>query len=165
MPDSEIRIQFRKFISKLETHVAQLSEEDLSSIELIKVFLETERKLYVNIEMVMHVICVAAASMSVESVIESMVSIYENRNNKFRPISEERAVLEMNAINGPELTHADGIIQASMTEYWKNSGRRKGDHETKNWHFVRKSQNIKDFCSSKVIHRMSSAKPNLPFMT
>ena len=166
VPDSEIRIQFRKFISKLETHVAQLSEEDLSSIELIKVFLETERKLYVDIEMVMHVICVAAASMSVESVIESMVSIYENRNNKFRPISEERAVLEINiGINGPELTHADGIIQASMTEYWKNSGRRKGDHETKNWHFVRKSQNIKEFCSSKVIHRMSSAKPNLPFMT
>ena len=93
-----------------------------------------------------------------------MVSIYENRNNKFRPISEERAVLEMNiAINGPELTHADGIIQASMTEYWKNSGRRKG--ETKDWHFVHKSQNIKDFCSSKVIDRMSSAKPNLPFMT
>ena len=70
VPDSEIRIQFRNFIRKLETHVAQLSEEDLSSIELIKVFLATERKLYVDIEMVMHVICVAAASMSVESVIE-----------------------------------------------------------------------------------------------
>ena len=42
-------------------HVVQLSKEDISSIELIKVFLETERKLYVDIEMVMHVICVAAA--------------------------------------------------------------------------------------------------------
>ncbi|CAB3980645.1 LIGHT-DEPENDENT SHORT HYPOCOTYLS 6 [Paramuricea clavata] len=110
VPDSEIRIQFREFIRRLERHVAQLNKEDLCSIKLIKVFLETERKLYV--EMVMHVICVAAASMSVESVIESMVSIYENRNNKFRPISEERAVLEMNiAINGPELPHADSIIQ------------------------------------------------------
>jgi hypothetical protein len=93
-----------------------------------------------------------------------MVSIYENRNNKFRPISEERAVLEMNiAINCPELAHADGIIQASMAEYWKNSGKRKS--ETRDWHFVRKSQNIKDFFSSKVIDQMSSAKPNLPFMT
>jgi hypothetical protein len=98
------------------------------SIELIKIFLESERNLYLDIEMIMHVICIAAASMSVESVIESMVSIYENRNNKFRPISEERAVLEMNiAINGPELAHADGIIQASMAEYWKNSGKQKSE--------------------------------------
>ena len=162
VPDSEIRIQFREFIRRLERHVAQLNEEDLCSIKLIKVFLETERKLYVDIEMVMHVICVAAASMSAESVIESMVSIYENRNNNFRPISEERAVLEMNiAINGPELPHADSIIQESMTEYWKNSGKRK----TGDWHFVRKSQNIRDFAVSKVVDRMSSAKPNLPFMT
>jgi hypothetical protein len=48
----------------------------------------------------MHVICVAAARMRVESVRELIISIYENRNNKFRPISEERVVLEMNiAIN------------------------------------------------------------------
>ncbi|CAB4009083.1 Hypothetical predicted protein [Paramuricea clavata] len=54
VPDSEIRIQFREFIRRLD--VAQLNEEDLCSIKLIKVFLETERKLYVDIEMVMHVI-------------------------------------------------------------------------------------------------------------
>ena len=175
VPDSEIRIQFRKFIRRLkthvvqlskedQTHVVQLSEEDLSSIELIKIFLESERKLYLDIEMIMHVICVADERMSVKSVIESMVSIYENRNNKFQPISEERAVLEMNiAINCPELAHADGIIQASMAEYWKNSGKWKS--ETRDLHFVLKSQNIKDFSSSKVIDQMSSAKPNLPFMT
>jgi hypothetical protein len=65
------------------------------------------------------------------------------------------------AINGPELPHADSIIQESMTEYWKNSGKRKiGD-----WHFVRKLQNRRDFAVSKVVDRMSSAKPNLPFMT
>ncbi len=123
VPDSEIRIQFREFIRRLERHVQPLSKKELCSIELIKVFLMSERKLYVDIEMVIHIICVAAASMSVESVIGSMVSIYENRNNKFRPILEERAVLEMNiAINGPDLAHCDSVIQLSMTEYWKNSG-------------------------------------------
>ena len=64
--------------------------------------------------------------MFIESVIESMVSIYENRNNKFRPIAEQRAVLEMNiAMNGPKLTHADGIIQASdriLEKFWKMQG-------------------------------------------
>ena len=45
VPDSKIRIQFWEFIRRL-----QLNEEDLCSIELIKVFLETERKLYVDIE-------------------------------------------------------------------------------------------------------------------
>ena len=90
-------------IRRLERCVSPLDKE-LSSIELTEVFLEGERRLYIDIEMVMHAICVAAASMSIESVIESMVSVYENRNNKFRPISEENAELEMIiAINGPDL--------------------------------------------------------------
>ena len=98
--------------------------------------------------MVMHVICVAAARMWVESVRELIISIYENRNNKFRPISEERAVLEMN-------------IAINVAKYWNNSGKQK----TGDWRFDRKSQNMRDFAALKVINRMSSAKLNLQFMT
>ena len=87
-------------------------------------------------------------------MIESMVSIYENRNNKFRPISEERAVLEMNIANGPDLAHCASVIQLSMTDYWKNSGK----SHSEDWHFVRRAQNIRNFTVSKVIDRMKEAR-------
>ena len=64
--DTKIRIQFWEFIRRLERHVAPLDKKELSITELIKVFLESERRLYVDIEVVMHAICVAATSMSVE---------------------------------------------------------------------------------------------------
>lgn len=121
-----------------------LVRHTVCSIELIKVFLMNERKLYVDIEIAIHVICVTAASMSVESVIESMVSIYKNRNNKF-PISEEWAGEMSIDINAPDLAHFDSLIQLSMTEYWRNSGK----NHNEDWHFVRRAQNIGNFSLSK----------------
>ena len=64
--------------------------------DLIKVCLNSKNKMFKDIEIIIHAVCVAAASRFAESVIESMVSIYEVRNNKLRPISEEQAqILKM----------------------------------------------------------------------
>ena len=118
--------------------------------------------MFKEIEIIIHAICVAATSMSVESVIESMVSMYEVRNNKHRPISEERAELEMMiAVNGPNIEHADSVIDKSMRQYWKESG----EGNKTDWHFVRRSDKVTDFTASRVVERMKKSKPELPFMT
>ena len=54
----------------------------------------------------MHVICVASVVMSVESVVESIVSMYENRQSKSRNLGEDRGNNEMMiAVNGPNIAH------------------------------------------------------------
>ena len=62
--------------------------------------------LYEEIEIIIHIICVAAVTMSVESIIESQDSSYDYRFNKLRNVGEDRASLEMkNVQNGPSLSH------------------------------------------------------------
>ena len=58
---------------------------------------------------------IASVTMSVVPIIQSFVSVYENRSNKKRPITEERAHHEMLvAINGLEFAHCDSLAMASM---------------------------------------------------
>ena len=59
--------------------------------------------------MIIHIIWIDAASMSVESVIKPLVSTYEGRNEKCRPLSEERELQMMISVNGPALEHADKV--------------------------------------------------------
>ena len=109
----------------------------------------------------MHCISVAAVKISVESVVESLVSRYENHFPKERCGTEESHALEKMVIaeNGPLLQHADSIIEAAMNEYWK-------DKKQTGWHFIRKSDNIKQYTgsSSKIIGRFFDTKSKLPFM-
>ena len=52
--------------------------------------------------MVIHILSVASVAMSVESVVESHVSMYESRINKQTNVSEERGRREMHiSLNGP----------------------------------------------------------------
>ena len=58
----------------------------------------------------------AAIKISVESVGESVISVYNKHNNKWRPISEDNINDELFvALNGPELGEAEGIIGISAT--------------------------------------------------
>lgn len=47
-----------------------------------------------NVKLIVHIICIVAVSMLVESIIESTVSFYEGRNEEGRLLTEERAELE-----------------------------------------------------------------------
>ena len=66
----------------------------------------------------------------------------------------------MIAINGPELSNADSIIKASMSNYWRKYSL------SSDWHFTRRSRadDIKPYTISKVIDRMNNQKPSLQFM-
>ena len=90
-------------------------------------------------------ICVAAASISVEVVNESIASIYEGKDGKRRLFSEDKAELNMMiSENGPKLKHANSVPEASMSSYCSRtkvpSGAMSEDHKTyKKFYCVMKS--------------------------
>ena len=160
IPDSELRDQFREFLRRIEQETAQMKPHEIESLELFRIFLDSKKALYQEIELIIFSISTAAVTVSVESIIESYVSIYEYRNNKNRPITEERAHHEMLiAVNGPELAHADNVIKSSMLTYWKNQ-----KSKNNNWHFTLRSEDIKSYTVSKTFDRISKENPSLPFM-
>ena len=59
-----MRIQFRDFLRKLEGYIDDIDEDDLKSIDIFRAFLNTTLKLYVNVEIVVKIMCDAATCMS-----------------------------------------------------------------------------------------------------
>lgn len=60
----------------------------------------------------MQAISVCCVKVSGESVVESLVLIFENK--------ESTAEEFMIAINGPNLSHADVVIKEAMNSYWNS---------------------------------------------
>lgn len=99
--------------------------------------------------------------MSVESVVESLVSRYEHHFNSSRQPLEDNALNEMIiAENGPLLHHADIILEKSMDKYWD-------EHSTNGkWHFMRETADIRSYTggASKVVGKLLEEKSKLSFM-
>ena len=160
--DEELRLQYRDFLRKLETIIEDTDESELKSMEIFRSFLSTKHKLYLNVEMVIQVLCDAATSMSVESVVESWVSIYEAHSNKHRPISNERAENEICvAVNGPLLQHADPILKEALKMMYKTSK----DTRDRGGRFIRRNKNITDYDVSKSVDSFSKKPNSKPFMS
>ena len=65
----------------------------------------------------MQCISTAVVKISVESVVESLVSRYENHFDSGRQLNEDRALDEMEiSENGPELVKADVVLTAAMNK-------------------------------------------------
>lgn len=159
--DEELRIQYRTFLRRLEAVVDDVDEEELDSMKIIQHFLASRNNLYLDIELILHAISTAAVTKSVESVIESWVSVSESRSHNKRSISEDRLLNELIvAINGPLVQHADDIIKTALQRYWEKS---KSSND-RSGHFVRRSENISDFTVSKVVDKLVAEPPRLPFM-
>ena len=160
--DQELRIQFRDFLRKLEALIDSSKDKSHTSMTIFKSFLNTELKLYEDVEAIIQVLCDAATSMSVESIVESWVSIYEAHSNKHRPIANDRAEQEISvAVNGPLLQHADPVIKAALRSMFKNSK----DKRNMGGRFIRRNNNVKDFAVSKSVDSFVN-KPNIkPFMS
>ena len=79
--DEELRIQYRTFLRRLESVVDKIDEEDLNSMKIIQHFLASRNNLYLDIDLILHAISTAAVTKSVESVIESWVSVSESRSH------------------------------------------------------------------------------------
>ena len=111
-----------------------------------------------DIELVMHVLNVAAVSMSVDSFLEYHISTIEKQATKSRNLGEKRATAEMQvAINGPSLKNKKSVVVSAMSAYFS------AKKELTGWHFVRRSSSIKNYIHSKVIDRLNEENSHLPF--
>ena len=165
IPDVDLAAQYKECLRRLEKVTNGILEKDLpESIEVLKMFLDLSKRIYLKIEMVIHVLSVASVSMFVESVhvVESHVSVHETRINRQRNVSEERGRQEMQiSLNGPIVSRCGGVVKAAMTEYW-----RKESKKDNFWHFIRKSKRIKvqSYEVSKVIDSKFKEQLKLPVM-
>lgn len=151
--NDEIRAQYRVFIDRLSQVV---TTDDKDSKHIIKQFLSTKEELFHRIEIIVHVITVAAIKVSTESVLESNVSVFERHFHKGRPMKEETMEREMQvAMNGTNLVESDGLLKHSVDRYWRG----------KRWHFIKK-KDIRDYnehSESLVLKRLKAEKSKLPF--
>ena len=105
----------------------------------------------------MHVISAASVALSVESIVESVVSIYENRQTKSRTLGEDRANHEMQiGFNGPNLAKCDTILEKAMDSYFKAQKQGK-------WHFTMNTNKI-EYSVTKVIDTKLAKPSKLSFL-
>ena len=143
-----------------------MEERDLTkitSMSILKDFLSSKANLFNGVEIAMQSIVCASIKISVESVVESLVSRYESHFTKNRNLDESNALDEMTiAENGPSIFKADKILSNAMNKYWRdtsNSGK---------WHFVRETSTskISDYGSSygKTTMRLMNRPSKYPIM-
>ena len=100
----------------------------------------------------------ASVKLSVESVVESLVSRYETHFRKDRQLTEEHSMEEMMiAENGPTLARADCVLKRAMDAYWKSV------FEDGKWHFTRKCVNTYLGSHGKTVSRLLQEKSKFPF--
>lgn len=135
---------------------------EFSSMKILELMLETAGERYIDCESIMDILTRAAVTKSVESVIESWISVLEHHANKRRQLNDERIHDEMHlAINGPDTPHSDSLVQKAMKTYWKDS---KQVQSRSDGHFIRRSENITSYVVSKAVDSVRNASENLPFM-
>jgi hypothetical protein len=162
IPDEELGQNYKAFVRKLEKYIETKELKNITSMSILRDFFKTELKLFEGIELVMHAMACASVKISVESVVESLVSRYETHFNKNRSLDEDNAMDEMMvAENGPTIFKANSVLFAAMNDYWKSSSK------AGKWHFVRdSSSNIKDYGSmyGKTTMRLMKQPSKFPIM-
>ena len=112
-----MKSQFKTFLHRLYSLTKDKSVEQLENIdakELLKNFMRKETY-YDGIEMIMQATAVSSIKLSVESIAESFISIYNIHNSKLRPIEEDTAEDEMMIhLNGPEIGEADNVLTSAL---------------------------------------------------
>ena len=74
---TEMRAQHQEFSRKLAEIVKMKDSEKLESMEIMVLLMETDGKRYEGCEVILDVLCQAAAMKSIESVVESWISVLE----------------------------------------------------------------------------------------
>ena len=109
----ELRLEYREFLRRLESLSKVPANKELGDMELLGLFLNPDNQnLYENIEAVLSVMARASLLISVESVVESWISVMEHHASQRRTLGEMLLHEEMViAINGPLLVHCDSIVK------------------------------------------------------
>ena len=118
IPDDILKSSYKKFLNVLENHIKKKEKGKYDSKDLIKDFLNTEFKLYSDIEVTVQSICASAVKISVEGDVESLVSRYDKYFKIDRQLDETQAEHEMEiSENGPLISHADKLLNKAMNSY------------------------------------------------
>ena len=162
--DDDLTKIYREFVYLLELNFIKpagksFDPSKMDNKKLIQLLLQNDiSSSFVNVKLFIHCICCACVKVSVESVVESIVSRYEKHFDLSRQPDEEHALNEMViAENGPLLHHADEILELAMDRYWrKNTVNGK-------WHFLRNTQDIRSYTggASKVVGKLLDQKSKL----
>ena len=127
--DGDLMNHYPVFVASLETlFIKSCKEFDpsiLDSKEIIESILKKENiGLFRNVKVIIHLI-------SVESVVESLVSRYEKHFDSSRQPTKQDSLDEIIiAENEPLLHHADEILERAMNQYWRVANR------NGKWHFL-----------------------------
>jgi hypothetical protein len=109
--DEDLKRQYREFLKRLEESTQQYPIEQLREIDpkdILKQFFDPESGLLVDIEMVMQAISMCCFKISCESVLESLVPVFENHFDPNRNMKEKSTTEEfMIAVNGPSLGQSE----------------------------------------------------------
>ena len=89
IPDDILKANYLDFLKVLEDHIKSKSKKTLDSKDIIRDFLDIDKKLYKGVEITVHCICAAAIKISVESDVESLVSRYEKHFKADRQFCED----------------------------------------------------------------------------
>ena len=158
----EFKLQYREYMRRLEVVSKEPIKRKMSDMELLELFLEPENHhLYRDIESVMSVMVRASLVISVESVVESWISVMEHHASQRRTLGEMMLHEEMViAINGPRLVHCDSVVQEAIKSYFSD---RKNPKE-RSGHFIRRSEDILSYNVSKCVDRVRSVEPKKAIM-
>lgn len=119
---SEWREQYQQFLRVLTSISSMKDSHKFTSMDILILLLATEAKRYQGCELVMDIITRAATLMSVESEVESWISVLEHHSNKRRPLGDESIQSElMIALNGPKVQHCQGVVEEAMETYWRRT--------------------------------------------
>lgn len=147
----EMRAQHQEFLRRIEEITEVKDSDKLSSMEVMVMLLNTEAKRFQGCEAVIDILCQAAAMKSVESVVESWISVLEHHSNKSRNLKGETVETEMQiAINGPKIQHCEKVVEESMAAYWRKMKR----STLQQGHFTRRSSQIKSYFVSKTVDNL-----------
>ena len=124
------------------------------------IMMNTNEKRWKGCEAVMDILCQAATMKSVESVVESWVSVLEHHSSKSRTLDGNSIQDEMViSVNGPLTQHCQRTVEDTMKTYWG-----KLRNSLKNGHFTRRSENVKSYLVSKVVDNLNSVPVTTPFI-
>ena len=71
----------------------------------------------------MQAVLVSCMKVSCESLLESLVSTFENHFDARRTMNEDSTSEEfMIVVNGPNLSHCDNLVKEAMDTYWRSNG-------------------------------------------
>ena len=127
---------YREFLLILEEvfiiNAENFDVSKISSRKLIqRIIGKEESHKFKSVCVIVHIILTACVKISVESVVETLVSRYENHFTSSRQLAEENSLDEMIiSENGPALHNPDNLLDRAMNRYWAENS------ENGKWHFI-----------------------------